>query len=228
MNRVFSGHQPNLLPYMGVFYKMFQSDVFVFDDDVQYSSKGLHNANFLKVNGSKYKFTVPVTYEFGDCIKDVRISYARDWDTALLKTLKNSYGKAKHYDEFSELISKHLSRKNEFLIDLNYGLILDIAKGFGLNAKLITASKDVPTSLKKNDRNIYQCHSLGCNVYYSGTGGADYNDEELYRQYGIRIVYSDYEPARYYQGKGEFIDNLSVLDYLMHNGYELPENWVRK
>ena len=50
MSRVFSGHQPNFIPYMGFFYKIFQSDVFVLDDDVQYSRSGLHNANFLNVN----------------------------------------------------------------------------------------------------------------------------------------------------------------------------------
>lgn len=228
MSKVFSGHQPNLLPYMGVFYKIFQSDVFVLDDDVQYSSKGLHNANFLKVNGSKYKFTVPVTYEYGDNINEVKISYSKNWDETLMKTLKNSYSKAPHFEEAYNLMERHLSLHKRLLIELNYGLIEEISRRFKLNSELLIASKAVPTTMKKNERNVFQCKSLGCDVYYSGVGGKDYNDEEMYAENGIQVVYSDYEPVKYSQGKGEFVENLSVLDYIMFNGFELPEYWTRK
>ena len=94
MSRVFSGHQPNFIPYMGFFYKIFQSDVFVLDDDVQYSRSGLHNANFLNVNQTRHKVTVPVSYRYGDKINEVEISYETDWISKLLKTIQMSYGKA--------------------------------------------------------------------------------------------------------------------------------------
>lgn len=228
MDKVFSGHQPNLLPYMGVFYKMFQSDVFVLDDDVQYSSKGLHNANYLKVNGRRNKFTIPVSYTFGDLINEVRINYARNWRDPFEKTLENAYGRAPFFVEGFELVSKYLDKQYEFLADLNIALIKEIATRFRLCTELVIASKDLPTALKKNHRNIYQCKALGGNIYYSGTGGREYNDEELYSEYGIEIVYSTYEPKPYPQGKGEFIENLSVLDYIMYNGFDLPLDWVRE
>lgn len=227
MSRVFSGHQPNFIPYMGFFYKIFQSDVFVLDDDVQYSRSGLHNANFLNVNQTRHKVTVPVSYRYGNKINEVEISYETDWISKLLKTIQMSYGKTPCFEVGYDLIERNLSSKHKYLFDLNYSLIAEMARGFELNAQIVIASKSVPTSLKKNQRNIYQCKKLGGNIYYSGTGGLAYNDEEEYKKNEIKIVYSDYSPVRYKQrGKG-FIENLSALDYIFYRGYTIPEEWKR-
>ena len=99
---------------------------------------------------------------------------------------------------------------------MNIGLIKEIAYRFGLDCEIKIASKDVPTTLKNNARNVYQCTYFGCSTYYSGVGGKAYNDEEMYRENGIDIVYSDYEPID---------DNLSVLDYICRYGFNLPEEW---
>lgn len=65
----------------------------------------------------------------------------------------------------------------------------------------------------------------GCNTYYSGTGGKAYNDEQMYSNAGIKIIYSDYKPLHYKQQGHEFIENLSVIDYLFNCGFEIPEEW---
>lgn len=223
--RVFSGHQPNFLPYMGFFYKMLRSDVFVLDDDVKFSRSGLHNANFIKVNGDKCRITIPVRYENGAAIKDVKICYDKPWADKMLKTFRMSYGKAKHFDSTFPLIENRIEQHFEYLADLNVALIRDIAKELGLRCDIVIASNAVPTDLTKNERNVYQCNALGCNMYYSGVGGKAYNDEAMYRENSIELVYSDYTPPRYRQvGKG-FIENLSVIDYIFNQGFVLPEDW---
>lgn len=227
-NKIFSGHQPNFLPYMGFFYKMYKSDIFVIDDDVQYSRCGLHNANYLKINNEKHKITIPVKYDFEDKINSVKISYDRDWIGKFLRTIRINYGKAPYFDEGYNLIEKHINRKYEKLVDLNIGLIEEIASKFGIDCKISIASKEVETDLKKNERNVYQCLAFKCNIYYSGIGGKEYNDEEYYKSNGIDVIYSDYSPVEYKQiGKG-FIENLSVLDYIFNNGYRLPEGWSKE
>ena len=227
-NKVFSGHQPNFLPYMGFLYKVFKSDVFVLDDDVQYSNDAFHNTNFLKVNGLRYQMIVPVSYSFGAAINDAKICYSMNWNKKLLKCVKMSYAKTKYGDLGYELLKKHLDVGYEYLADLNIALLNEIIAGFGFDTKIVIASRDVPTSLKNNERNVYQCLKLGCNVYYSGLGGAAYNDEELYSKNGIKLVYSDYKLIRYKQHGDGFIENLSVLDYICNNGYEVPEEWVKE
>lgn len=221
----FSGHQPNLLPYMGVLYKMYRSDVFVLDDDVQYSTDGLHNSNFIKVNGSKHRLTVPVHFNHGDPINKVKVCYERDWVDKTLRTLQCAYAKAKHFDEGYEFVTRHFQRKPDLLVDLNISLLTEIVQRFGFRCHLVIASTDVPTELKKNERNLYQCLRLGGTTYYSGEGGRAYNDEKLFNEHGVRIEYSDYVPVRYRQVGRGFIENLSVLDYIFNMGFQLPNEW---
>lgn len=42
---ILTSHQPNFLPYMGVFYKAYRSDILVLSDDVQFSKKGISLIN---------------------------------------------------------------------------------------------------------------------------------------------------------------------------------------
>ena len=225
---VFSGHQPNFLPYMGFIYKMFQSDVFVLDDDVQYSTKAFQNSNFIKVNGLKKRITVPIRYNFGDAINQVRICYERNWDYKLLKTLEMSYKRAAHFDEVFLMVEDALAEKYEFHSELSIYLLQKIKECLSLQCRLVIASRDVPTTLKNQQRNVFQCLALGGDTYYSGTGGKAYNDEMDYRRHGIRLMYSDYLPVQYRQIGKTFIPNLSVLDYLFNEGFVIPHEWVRQ
>ena len=63
-------------------------------------------------------------------------------------------------------------------------------------------------------------------MYYSGIGGKAYNDEQMYKDNGIKIEYSDYEPFEYRQIGRKFVPNLSVLDYVMNNGFVMPSCWI--
>ena len=222
MNKVFSGHQPNFIPYMGFFYKMFKSDIFVLDDDVKYSSKGLHNSNFIIENGERKKITVPVTHSSGELINEIAICYDRKWDRKMLRTIEMNYRKCEFFEPVYDLVKKEINKKPKRLADLNISLIIEIAKMLGISSKVVIASQEVPTKLTNNERNVFQCKTLGCSKYYSGTGGKSYNDEEMYKENGIEIVYSDYVPVEI----GE-IKNLSVIDYLFRKGFVLPERWKR-
>lgn len=237
-DRVFSGHQPNFLPYMGFFYKLFKSDVFVFDDDVQYTNReyasvdGIrigHNSNVIRIGDKKGKITIPVSYNFGDRINEVKISYGGNWKEKLLKTISCNYSKHPYFHEGFLLLEKALSNDYDKLYDLNKHLLDTIIKEFGFSTKIVVASIDVPTSLKNNDRNIFQCKALGATSYYSGSGGGkEYNDEEAYNENGIKLIYSDYTPVVYNQyHKKTFIENLSVLDYIFNCGYKIPEGWYK-
>ncbi len=224
---IFSGHQPNFLPYMGYFYKIFKSDVFVIDDDVQFSKSEWHNFNFIKVGINKYKITIPVSYHHGDLINEVKINYSRDWQVKLLRTVEMNYSKAKCFYDVFEMLYRHIMASHEFLFDLNYQIIKEIVERLHIETKVIIASKEVPTDLRKNDRNIYQCKKLNGTVYYSGIGGKGYNDIQAFKKNGIYVVYSDYEPVVYSQQKWNFIPNLSVLDYLFNEGFKLPKEWLK-
>lgn len=223
-SKVFSGHQPNFMPYLGYIYKIYCSDIFVLDDDVQFSNTEYQNFNYLKIQGKRSKMTIPVNYNFGDNINNVKVANG-NWKRKLLKSIEMNYSKANHFEEGYEFIEKHIKADYEFLFDLNYNSIVEIVNKMGIKTEIVIASKEVPTALKKNERNVYQCTKLGCNIYLSGTGGKKYNNEKLYQDNNINIIYSDYKPVQYNQVGKEFIGNLSVLDYIMNEGFSIPEIW---
>lgn len=222
---VLSSHQPNFLPYMGFFYKMAHCDVFVLSGDNQYSSKGLHNKNYIKINGRKFPITVPVKYEHPSRIDDVHICYQSDWRNEFLKTLQINYKKASHFDEVFSLVESTISNPYSRLSELNEKFIRLFADKFGLKCKILLG-KDLELTEQKMDRIIEMCKKLGAGSYYSGVGGKAYNQDEKYAENGISLVYSDYVPIQYKQHGDGFIENLSVLDYVFNEGFTIPQEWV--
>lgn len=220
---VYSGHQPNFLPYLGFFYKMDKSDIFVLDDDVQFSKGEFCNYNYIVVNGKKHKVTVPVSYNYGELINKVRICYEGNWDKKFLKTIQMNYIRHPYYRAVMPLIKEAVDAHFEYLSDLNIMLISRISNLLGIKSEILLSSTDVPTKLTKNERNVYQGIKLCCDTYYSGIGGKEYNDLSLYKENWIKVVYSDYKPVIYPQLRvKDFIPNLSVLDYLFNCGFVLP------
>ncbi len=223
---VLSSHQPNFLPYMGFFYKMAHCDVFVLSGDNQYSSKGLHNKNYIKIGGRKFPITVPVKYEHPSRIDDVNICYENDWRSKLLKTLQMNYKKASHFDEAFSLVESITGNHYLRLSELNEAFIRALADKFGLRCKILLG-QDLELAEHRMDRIIEMCKKLGANSYYSGIGGKAYNQDEKYAENGISLVYSDYEPIQYKQLGDGFIENLSVLDYVFCNGFIIPKEWLQ-
>lgn len=223
---VLSSHQPNFLPYMGFFYKMAHCDVFVLSGDNQYSSKGLHNKNFIKIGGRKFPITVPVKYEHPSQIDNAQICYQSDWRNELLKTLLMNYKKASHFDEAYSLVEGVIGNRYHLLSELNESFIRTLADKFGIRCKILRGS-DLKLEAHRMDRIIEMCKKLGADTYYSGIGGKAYNQDEEYANNGITLVYSDYEPVKYRQIGDDFIENLSVLDYIFCNGFDIPKEWLQ-
>ena len=233
---VFSGHQPNFLPYMGLFYKILKSDVFVLDDDVQYTTAGClhssglktkHNSNLIRSGNDVQRIQVPVYhYSYTDLNKVAIANDDHKWKDRMLKAVRFAYSKHPYFYLGYGLLSNALDQDYDYLWELNTKLIKDISEGFGFKTKIVLASTEFDSQLSGNDRNIHQCLGLGANVYYSGVGGKAYNDEKAYADNGIKLVYTDYQPVIYPQyHKKDFIENLSVLDYIMNCGFDRPQGW---
>lgn len=212
------------MPYMGFFYKMYKSDIFVLDDDVQFTSPEYQNRNYIRVGGRRQCLTVPVSSKFGDKINEVKIADVKNWRRKMLRTIELAYRGLPYFDEVYKLVYEHITGFDN-LAEMNISFIKKVAEGFGFKTKVIIASKDVPTELTSNQRNVYQCKKVGAGIYLSGVGGKAYNDDRLYANEGIDLIYSDFEAKPYKQKKTGFIANCSVIDYLFNNGYEIPKEW---
>lgn len=74
----------------------------------------------------------------------------------------------------------------------------------------------------ENIPNYELTKSYGGNVYYSGTGAMSYLHRERFLAEGMDLVFSDYKPLVYRQKWGDFVENLSVIDYHFNMGFNNP------
>lgn len=231
---ILASHQPDFFPYMGYFYKIWKSDIFVFSDDVQFSKSGRHNYNeILTANGPK-RFTLPVSQHTVN-LNEIKIAAGSRKIEEMLKTLRQNYCKAPYFNEVFPYLG-HLLQQAPDSINLakfNGRCIVSIARKLGFRAEFFQSSA-IRTVGRKDARIIELCEITGADTYYSGSGAKDYHIEADYKAAGINLVYSDYCPVEYPQtipgqkGEPQFVaPNLSVIDYLMNCGFKNP--WeVRK
>lgn len=222
-----TSHQPNFLPYMGVFYKAYRSDVFVLSDDVQFSKKGMHNFNFIRTKDGSQKITVPVTAHHDTRLCDVMVSESKKNISRVARTLREAYAKTEHWNDGCEIIEiiEGMAMESLQMTELNIAIIRHILNRMGIKAKVLVATEDLALAGHKDDRILMMCRQIGADVYYSGTGAKAYHDEERYRENGVELVYSDYEPTVYRQKHEPFLPNMSVIDYVFNEGYRIPEVW---
>lgn len=229
---ILSSHQPDFFPYMGYFYKMFQSDVFVFSDNVLYSKSGRHDYNkILTANGPK-KYKIPIHYHLVN-LNDMKIAADDKTVLKMIKTLWMEYRRAKNFDVAFPVIEELLSiaPKSVSLATFNANCIMTLAHKFGLaDNRDFHLSSNLDLKGKKDERIINMCVKLKADVYYSGEGARAYHDKAVFADNGIRLAYTDYDPVEYEQINtpgGEFEYDMSVIDYVMNCGFELPRGWKR-
>lgn len=227
---ILTSHQPDFLPYMGFFYKAARSDVLVLSDDVRFSKSGMHNWNRIKTPAGAQKLTIPVHAHHDTPLCQIKIADPSHGIGRAVKTIEQHYRKAPHYEEGAELleIMQFFSGPgNSWLTEMNENLILHILGRFGIKPLAILRASALGIQGHKDERIFQMCEETGADTYLSGRGAADYHQPEEYMLRGIDLIYTDYEPVQYQQLYGEFIPNLSVLDYIFNCGYELPRGWKK-
>ena len=225
---ILASHQPDFMPWMGYFYKIFLRDAFVFSDNVQYSKSARHNYNDILTGNGVQRITLPIHYEVKN-LNEIKIAATEKDIKRLLKTIQQAYAKAEHYDEVFPDIEMLLNNAiGKTLSEFNWICIIFFCNKFGLekDRKFFFSSR-LPLTKRRDARIIEMCKMLGADTYISGTGAKDYHIEQDYKDNGIKLVYSNYEPLHYPQVKGREAINLSVIDYVMNCGYALPGGWKR-
>lgn len=219
---IVSIHQPCYIPYLGVFYKIWQSDKFVYLDDAQYSNGYVFDWNRIKTPQGECRLKVPTARIFGQKLTEVVPKDFLNWKDKHLKTIKMNYKKAPFFNEVFSDFSDCILSEYGSLASLNMATMDLFMDKFGWKGqKEIYRSSDMNLDTRAEARVIEIVQIVGGDVYISGTGGKGYQDEEHFYQVGIDLEYSDFQPPVYRQQWGEFLPNMSVLDYCMNEGYEV-------
>jgi hypothetical protein len=198
---------------------MKKADVFIILDNAQLPGKGLPNRNYIKgKDGKKVLLTVPLKKTKGvnstyiESIPD----YSKPWQREHLNKIKDAYLKAPYFENRFELIESVVLQKHENLSNLSTVFIKAVCNLLEIKTQLILASSLIDRQLQKNERNIDLCLQMGGSSYLSGQGAKIYNDENLFAQHQLNIIYQNFESPVYSQLGEGFMLNLSVLDVLFN------------
>ena len=212
-------HQPDYIPWLGLFYKMYLSDVFIHLDDAQYSNEAAHNFNKIKTSQGVLVLKFPVQQHLGDLINQVRPKYELKWREKHLKTLEMNYSKAKYFKEtFPELRDVYMVDYPN-VAELNIAINEYIAGKFGIHPKYVKSS-EFGLCTKREEKVIGLCKAVGGTKYISGNGARVYQVEEHFTDRGVELSYIDYKPIEYPQVWKDFLPCMSAIDYIFNCGYD--------
>ena len=211
--------QPSFIPWLGYFDQIFQSDVFVFLDDVQYTKQDWRNRNRIKLlSGNISYLTVPVRCDHHDIlINEVEINYLRNWRSKHLKTLQYNYGKAPFFKRMYTFFEEALDLRFELLSDLNIYLIKSYAQEMNFPLPRFVRSSDLSLEFSNpTERLLALCEHFESNEYLSGVAAKAYLEERHFQEKGIKLRYQDFQHPRYRQFGDDFVSHLSILDSMSY------------
>ena len=219
IGNIISIHQPNFIPWLGYFYKIHQSDIFVFLDDVQFSNQGMHNYHYIKTSQGPFRLKVPVQKKFKDNINQIQVNYDLNWKDKHFKTLIANYKRSPFFDEVYQDIQILYNADYENLACFNREIIEFICRKLGITTKFINSS-ELNFQSAREQKIIDICLAFGAKVYYSGTGAKSYQNEENFKERGLELRYSGFKVFSYPQLWDGFQSNVTIIDYLMNCGYD--------
>ena len=222
MGNVVGIHQPNFMPWLGYFYKIFKSNVFIYLDDVQFQKTGASYINrvSININGKSSYITVPVKRNSG--VHNINKTHFIDekWKKKVIGSLQGSYGKAKFFKQNKEFIFELINFKTDNFATYNIHFIESIVKELDISTKLVKSS-DYNITTTSTQRLVELIQKVDGNIYLSGSGGDNYQDSKMYEEENIKLIYNKMPKFEYSQIKTEeFVGGLSIVDAIFNIGFE--------
>jgi len=215
--------QSNYIPWKGYFDMIHDVDLFVFYDDVQYTSRDWRNRNKIKTANGSLWLSVPVGDSRSRLVDEVRIPES-GWQAQHWQTLKQNYGKCAHFERYREYFeSVYLGQTWTSLSELNQSVIRHVSTEFLGCATRFANSRDYRSDGAKQDRLLSLLKGIGATSYLSGPAAKSYIDPERFAEAGIQLEWKDYAGyPDYPQRFPPFEHGVTVLDLLFNVGPDAP------
>jgi len=156
-------------------------------------------------------------------ISDIKIDHKSLKVKKHLQKMEYLYHNTPYFHYYFPTISKILLQVDEFekLADFNINTVKELSNLLELNSEFQRSSEH-SLNKKGNDYNLSLVKKFGGNIYYSGIGAKEYQDEELFDQENIKLIYLDtldyLNKQSYPQHQGEFLSGLSIIDTILNIG----------
>ncbi len=216
--------QPNYIPWKGYFDLIHDVDLFIFYNDVQYTSRDWRNRNIIITPNGTQWLTVPVGQKTHRLICDVKME-DDSWQKVHYETIKYAYSKSPYFKKYKDFLEEcYLGKKWEYLYELDQYLTVEISRRYlGISTKFAD-SRDYETHGVKHERLLSLIEAVGdVSIYESGPAAKDYIVSEDYMRHDITLRWKNYDNYPQYPQNGkEFVHAVSILDLLFNVGPDAP------
>lgn len=211
-------HQPEHVPWLGLFDKVSKCDTFVILDNVQFVKNYFHNRNRIGTEENPVWITVPIKkHPLNTAIKDVEIAETQNgkqshWRESYLDKITRAYKDCDYYNEFFPIVKSWVSKEWKSIGDMNISMLYFLLEHFKIryenNLKIVLASELGLPEAKASDLVLSICKTLNADKYLSGQSGPDYLTMNEFTEAGIEVVVN--KPQ---------LSKLSSFDTLFRYGY---------
>jgi hypothetical protein len=137
-----------------------------------------------------------------------------------IQSVELNYKKAPFFKEVFYLVEHYFSMPGNNLSEKNCWFIKEVMKKLNINTSVVLSSTLDP-QFSSNELLIDLLKKTKASHYLCGAGAGGYQNDELYTEQSIQIIYNNFSQPLYTQyNSKEFVKGLSVVDVLMNLGFE--------
>jgi hypothetical protein len=224
---ILAAHQAQYMPYPGLLAKVDAADIFIVQDDLQFTKQEWQNRNRIRTHQGWMWLTVPVHAKSKSKICEVMPAEKR-WVYRHRRTVDTWYGRSKYLDRLNHFWGVARSLRDSSLAELNYRTTLELLLSFNIRTEIVLQSEIGLTEEEcrtPDHRLIALCKRLGCSTYLSGVGAQVYMNLETWRESGIALKFQAWHQKEYKQMFPGWVANMSSIDLLLCN--DTPLNLLR-
>jgi len=223
--------QPYFFPYFEQFRLIAACDLWVVFDTPQYTRKSWINRNRILNRDKGWAYvSVPVQHTGLDTpIRNALLDNSQDWRGKVMDKLKVYRGEAPHYVEVRDFVSEVLAPQHATIAELNTVILRAVCACLGIGTPIVVASElkiDLPEHCEPGEWALHISRHLGATEYRNAAGGTALFDSAQYADNGIVLSFHEHCPRTYRTGSFDFVDNLSVLDWMMWNDRDSLRSWL--
>lgn len=218
--------QSSYIPWKGYFDLVNDADIFVFLDDVQYTSRDWRSRNKIKTKDGAQWLSVPVGNNRDKLINEVSINDG-NWQVKHLKRIVSSYSKSAYFDELASIINDiYIEHEWDNLSKMNQYIVKKLANALSISTTFIDSS--ALDSAGKNQFKLLEIAKLmNADEYISGPSAKSYLSEDLFKDEKIKVTWKEYDNYPLYnQLYPPYEPHVSILDLIASVGIKAAPYYI--
>ena len=224
--------QPYFFPYLGYIDLLYNVDLFIVYDTVQYIKRGwIHRNRILHQSGNGWQYIIVPIEKASQktSISDIRILDTPSWKEHLLGQLNHYKKKAPYAEQTIEFVRECLVTDETFISKLNIDILTRCSKLLNLPFQYKFCSD---LSIKLNEESTAEtrildlCEFLNAKEYVNLPGGKGLYDPKNFESRNIKLTFRTLPALSYSTAAYVFEPNLSIIDLLMWNKAEDIKNYL--